>query len=218
MATPAAVTVQEAAKPRSARTRIPSPRLRAFRTRYLPWAIAPLAMLVTFVIGLGATWAPPIPRLVTSSVGPTMGAIGEPVGLDIPSVGIKAAIVPIALEGEELNPPGDVKKVGWWTGSAEPGAENGQSLMTGHAVHTGGGVMNHLGDVNRGASVTVTSKDKSTSYIVQKVFVWSKAEVEKHSEDLFTPDYHQGRLVLVTCADWDGHVWESNVIVFAQPV
>jgi hypothetical protein len=24
--------------------------------------------------------------------------------------------------------------------------------------------------------------------------------------------------VLVTCADWDGRAWDSNVIVFAQPV
>jgi LPXTG-site transpeptidase (sortase) family protein len=175
-------------------------------------------MLAVFVIGLSATWLPPIPRLVTSPVGPALGAIGEPVSIEVPSVKIKAPVVPIELEGDVLNPPADVKKVGWWQRSAQPGATDGQSLLTGHAVHTGGGVMNRLGDVKRGASVTIRSKDKSASFIVQRVFVWSKEDVAEHSEDLFEPDIHGRRLVLVTCADWDGTGWDSNVIVFAQPV
>jgi hypothetical protein len=192
-------------------------RLPWLRQRALPWVAAPLSMLIVFLIGLGATWLPPIPRLVTSPVGPTLGAIGEPVSIEVPSINIKAAVVPIELSGDVLNPPGDVKKVGWWKRSAQPGATHGQSLLTGHAVHTGGGVMNRLGDVRRGASVTIKSKDKTASFIVQKVFVWSKEEVAVHSEDLFEPDIHARRLVLVSCADWDGKTWESNVIVFAQP-
>ncbi|HSI27249.1 MAG TPA: class F sortase [Aeromicrobium sp.] len=189
------------------------------RRKFVPWVAAPLSLLIVFAIGLAATWVPDgIPRVVTSDVGPTLGAIGEPVSLEIPSLKIEAPIVPIKLEGDQLNPPGDVKTVGWWDRSAQPGATNGQSLMTGHAVHTGGGVMNRLGDIRRGASVTVHSKNKSASYIVQSVFVWSKEDVAKHSEDLFEPDVHARRLVLVTCADWDGRAWDSNVIVFAQPV
>jgi len=176
-------------------------------------------MLIVFLIGLGATWVPPIPRLVTSPVGPSLGAIGAPVSIEIPSLKIKAAVVPIEMTSDQvLNPPPDIREVGWWKRSAQPGATNGQSLFTGHAVHTGGGVMDRLGDVRRGASVTIHSHDKSASYIVQKVFVWSKNQVATHSADLFDPQVHERRLVLVTCADWDGHAWESNVIVFAQPV
>ena len=189
------------------------------RRKVVPWVAAPLSLLIVFAIGLAATWVPTgIPRVVTSDVGPSLGAIGEPVRIEIPSLKIKAPVVPIKLEGDQLNPPGDVKTVGWWNGSAQPGATDGQSLMTGHAVHTGGGVMNRLGDVRRGASVTIYSKDKSASFIVQKVFVWSKEDVAEHSEELFEPDTNHRRLVLVTCADWDGSGWDSNVIVFAQPV
>lgn len=188
------------------------------RRRILPWVVAPLSMLLVFVIGLAATWLPSIPRVVTSPVGPTLGAIGEPLSIEIPSLKIKARVVPIELTKDDvLNPPADIREVGWWKRSAQPGATNGQTLMTGHAVHTGGGVMDNLGDVHRGASVLIKSKDKTASYLVQKVFVWSKDDVAVHSEDLFDPTFHERRLVLVTCADWDGKVWESNVIVYAQP-
>lgn len=192
------------------------------RRKVWPWVASPLSMLLVVGIGMSSTWAPDvgvtIPRIISSDVGPSLGAIGVPVDLEIPSVGIKAAVVPIKLEGDQLNPPGDVRKVGWWDGSAQPGSQDGQTLMTGHAVHTGGGVMNRLGDVERGASVLVRSQDEKASFIVEKVFVWSKEKVAEHSEDLFDPDLHGRRLVLVTCADWDGRAWESNVIVFAQPV
>lgn len=186
--------------------------------RYIPWVAAPLSMLIVFLIGLAGTWVPPIPRLVTSPVGPTIGAIGEPTRLIIPTLKIDAPVEPIKLDGDELNPPDDVRTVGWWDRSAQPAAKTGQSLLTGHAVHTGGGVMNRLGDVRRGATVRIEAKDKSASFIVQRVFVWSKEQVAEHSEDLFEPDIHDRRLVLVSCADWDGTGWDSNVIVFAQPV
>jgi hypothetical protein len=196
------------------------------RRRILPWLAAPLAMAVVFGIGLAATWVPDIPRLVTSPIGPTLGSVGEPVRLVIPSLKIDAPVVPIKLDRDRvLRPPNDPSKVGWWDRSAQPGSKEGQSLLTGHSVRLGDGAMDTLGDVHRGATVQIFGatekgghkKPKVASYLVQKVFVYSKDEVAKHSEELFGQDHHPRRLVLVTCTDWDGRIYESNIIVYAQP-
>ncbi|HUQ00053.1 MAG TPA: class F sortase, partial [Aeromicrobium sp.] len=195
------------------------------RRRILPWVAAPLAMAIVFGLGLAAVWVPPIPRVVTSSVGPTIGSVGEPVRLVIPSLDIDAPVVPIELDRDRvLRPPNDPSKVGWWDRSAQPGAKKGQSLLTGHSVRLGDGAMDTLGDVKRGATVQIMGKKdddekepKVASYLVQKVFVYSRKQVADHSEELFGQDHHSRRLVLVTCTDWDGHAYESNIIVYAQP-
>ena len=168
---------------------------------------------------------PAIPRVVTSSVGPTLGSVGEPVRLVIPSLDIDAPVVPIELDRDRvLRPPPDPAKVGWWERSAEPGAKTGQSLITGHSVRLGDGAMDTLGDVKRGATVQVIGEaengeqsGKIASYSVQKVFVYSRKQVADHSEDLFGQDRNPRRLVLVTCTDWDGTAYASNIIVYAQP-
>jgi sortase (surface protein transpeptidase) len=196
-----------------------------FRRRVLPWLVAPLAILGVFAFGTAIVWLPPVPRVVTSTIGPTLGSIGEPVGLVIPSIGVNAKVVPIEMNRETrvLSPPADVTEVGWWTRSAQPGAKSGQTLMTGHSVRLGDGVLDRLGDVRRGATVQVFAagsggkKGKVASYLVQRVFVYSQKEVAAHSDDLFGQGYHPRRLVLVTCTDWDGKEYESNIIVYAQP-
>ena len=196
-----------------------------FRRRVLPWLVAPVTILAVFALGTAMVWMPAVPRVVTSSVGPTLGSIGEPVRLVIPSIQVDAKVVPIEMDRKTrvLSPPGDVTEVGWWTRSAQPGAKSGQSLITGHSVRLGDGVMDRLGDVRRGATVQIFAghkagaKPKVASYTVQRVFVYSKQEVATHSEDLFGQGYHPRRLVLVTCTDWDGKEYESNIIVYAQP-
>lgn len=195
------------------------------RRRILPWVAAPLAMALTFGLGLAAVWMPPIPRVVTASVGPTLGSVGTPVRLVIPSLDVDAPVVPIELDRDRvLRPPQDPSEIGWWERSAQPGADTGQSLLTGHSVRLGDGAMDTLGDVKRGATVQIIGKaekgeksGKIASYSVQKVFVYSRKEVAEHSEDLFGQDHNPRRLVLVTCTDWDGKVYQSNIIVYAQP-
>ena len=173
---------------------------------------------MAFLIGLAATWQPAIPRFVASPLGPAFGEIGQPVSIEIPSLEIEAPVVPIDLVGDVLTPPADVDTVGWWRRSAQPGAREGQTLITGHAVHTGTSAFNPLRNIKRGASVTIRSKNKSASYVVQKVFVWSKPQVAARSEELFDPDEHARRLVLVASANFDGKVWNGNVIVLARPI
>jgi len=151
--------------------------------------------------------------------------VGTPVRLVIPSLDVDAPVVPIKLDRDRvLRPPQDPSEIGWWDRSAQPGAKKGQSLLTGHSVRIGDGAMDTLGDVKRGATVQVFGKPedgektgKIASYSVQKVFVYSRKQVADHSEDLFGQDENPRRLVLVTCTDWDGKAYQSNIIVYAQP-
>jgi hypothetical protein len=45
----------------------------------------------------------------------------------------------------------------------------------------------------------------------------SKDQVAQRAEELFDQSV-PGRLVIVTCTDWDGEVWRSNIITIADPV
>src|SRR5690348_4823575 len=82
-----------------------------------------------------------------------------PTLLIVPSISLRSPIVPIGVDAAGvLTPPADVSEVGWWRGSAKPGALTGQTLITGHTVHTGGGVMNRLGDLRPGAVVQVKDR------------------------------------------------------------
>ncbi|MFI2706233.1 class F sortase, partial [Nocardioides sp. CER28] len=115
-------------------------------------------------------------------------------------------------------PPRDYREVGWWQTSARPGAARGQTVITGHTVHTGGASMNRLGKLTAGDFVDVISQRGRMRYVVQRTKVYSKAAVARHAQDLFGQDHGRGRLVLVTCTDWNGVTYESNVVVVAKPL
>jgi len=142
----------------------------------------------------------------------------DPVRLLIPSLEIDAPIVPIELDGGSLTPPDDANLVGWWTGSAKPGAASGQTLITGHTVHTGGGQMDHLGAIEQGAIIQVVTPGGTLWYRETKVFVYTKDQVSAHAQQLFGQKRKKNRLVLVTCTAWNGSFYQSNVIVFADPL
>jgi hypothetical protein len=189
--------------------------------RHLAFQLAaPVAMVLVFIIGVAILPTVHMPKGVTSFIGPTLRPIGEPVRMEIPSLDSKAEVDPIYVVGETLIPPASPRRVGWWTESAEPWSPTGQTLMTGHATRPGGGYspLNRLRDIRRGATISVWSKNRKATYVVQDVFLWSKKKIREHANDLFDPDYHDRRLVLVTSAGFDGQKWNANVIVFAYPV
>lgn len=146
-------------------------------------------------------------------------APGEPVRLVIPAIDVRARVVPIEMNRKGvLHPPDDVDRVGWWRRSAQPGAAEGQTMLTGHTVSSGGGVMDELGTLTRGDRVTVRTSEGRHVYRTTKVFDYTRAQVARNAHALFGQDRQHGRLVLVTCTDWDGEVYRSNTIVFAEPV
>lgn len=143
---------------------------------------------------------------------------GAPVRLVMPRLKVTAPVVPIEMTGRALDPPRDYREVGWWSASAEPGSGQGQTVITGHTVHTGGASMNRLGRLRVGDRVDVVTKRGTMRYEVQRTRVYSRRQVAAQAPQLFGQDHGRGRLVLVTCTDWNGSAYESNVIVFAKPL
>lgn len=146
-------------------------------------------------------------------------APAQPVRLRIPSLDVVAPVVPIGmLPGRVLQPPADPLEVGWWDVSARAGARRGQTVITGHTVHTGGGALDRVPSLEKGARVLVVSRKGTVRYRVTAVRVLSRAALAEQAQALFGQDRGRGRLVLVTCTDWNGSTFDSNVVVLARPV
>ncbi len=91
-------------------------------------------------------------------------------------------------------------------------------MLTGHTVHTGGGVMDHLGRLHKGQLVKVVTRKGTMVYRTTQVVTWSKPELAKRSVELFGQQRKDERLVLITCTGWTGKEYTSNVVVFAEPL
>lgn len=143
----------------------------------------------------------------------------RPTQLIVPAIGLRARILPIEVAPDGvLSPPVDVSEVGWWKRSARPGSLSGQTLVTGHTVHAGGGVMNRLGDVRPGELIQIRTPQGTVDYRATKVFVYTRAELAEHADQLFGQERKKNRLVLVTCTGWNGTEYDANIIVFADPL
>lgn len=157
--------------------------------------------------------------IVSSLVWPGNGATvpaGAPVRLNMPGAHTKAKVVPIKLEGDVLDPPRNYTQVGWWKGSAKPGSDHGQTVITGHTVHTGGGSMNRLDKLKPQQEVDVLTRRGVFQYQVDKVDVLSRSQLAAQAQRLFGQDHGGGGLVLVTCTDWNGSSYDSNIVVTAH--
>lgn len=141
---------------------------------------------------------------------------GPPRRIVVESLGIDARVVPITTQGTTLDPPADPQVLGWWSGGARAGAARGSALVTGHTVHTGGGAMDDLEQISEGARIRVVTPRGSIRYVARSVKVLGKSAMARQAPRLFSQTA-PGRLVLVTCEDWDGSGYRSNVVVTAQP-
>ena len=142
---------------------------------------------------------------------------GVPVRLVVPSLGVDAPIIPITAPGGVLLPPGDPQTLGWWRDGAQPGAETGGALITGHTVHTGGGAFDDLDTMRSGQRVSVRTSRGVLEYAVSSVTVYRKSTLARDAERIFSQTV-PGRLVLITCEDWNGTGYDSNAVVVADPV
>jgi LPXTG-site transpeptidase (sortase) family protein len=146
------------------------------------------------------------------------GSIDSPQTLRIPSIGVNAPVVPIQATADRvLNPPEDPGVAGWWSDGAAPGEPKGSAVLVGHTVRNrDGGVFDDVGDLDSGDAIEVEGSDTSLAYRVQSVEVLSKEEVAQEAEEIFDQS-GSGRLVIITCDDWDGTGWRSNIITIASP-
>lgn len=141
---------------------------------------------------------------------------GTPERIVIDRLGVDAPVVPIGTTDDTLIPPGDPMTLGWWRDGARTGDELGSALVTGHTVHTGGGALDDLEQLTPGDVVTVQTSAGRIRYDVRSVRVYSKGTIAQDAEELFSQE-SEGRLVLITCEDWDGVKYLSNVVVVALP-
>jgi hypothetical protein len=139
-----------------------------------------------------------------------------PSGILLPQIAISARVIPIVANGGSLIPPANPRVVGWWSDGARPGAEIGSAVMTAHTVHTGGGAFDDLGKLRIGATVTVMTDTGRIRYVVSSVTIYPKRSLATHAAELFDQTV-PGRLVLVTCEDWNGKLYLSNTVVIAEP-
>lgn len=202
------------------------------RGHFSSWLTA--AGLLLVVAGLAA-WLLQSPTATTAStpdagptsVEPAASALIEPVRAKwvpgaprrvvVPSLGIDTPVVPIRTTNDTLVPPSDPQRLGWWADGAKPGASQGSALVTGHTVSTGGGALDDLETLQPGDRVAVRTDRGRVTYAVDKVRIYSKGAVADHAERLFSQGV-PGRLVLITCEDWNGEIYLSNVVVTATPL
>ena len=166
--------------------------------------------------GGGTASAPGVAPDVPAAT-PARRTAGAPRGITIPDLGVDAPVVPIRTAGGTLVPPADPGTLGWWADGARPGDRRGSALLTGHTVHTGGGALDDLERLTRGDRITVRGAAATTTYAVVSVRIYGKGVLARRAEELFDQRV-AGRLVLVTCEDWDGQEYLSNVVVTAAPV
>jgi LPXTG-site transpeptidase (sortase) family protein len=143
-------------------------------------------------------------------------AMAAPTHVVIPSLGVDAPIIPIGVVDGILIPPADPQTLGWWSDGALPGAVRGGALVTGHTVHTGGGQLDDLEQVRRGDAVRIRTAKGVIRYAVTQVRIYRKATLARDAQEVFSQT-GPGRLVLITCEDWDGSKYLSNVVVYAEP-
>lgn len=141
---------------------------------------------------------------------------GPPQVVVVPALGIRSSIDPIRVAGGALTPPSDPGRIGWWADGARPGALAGKAVLTGHTVQAGGGAFDDLETLAAGETVVVEATGGRVTYDVTSVRVLSREELARENESIFRLGGPH-RLVLITCEDWDGVAYRSNVVVEATP-
>jgi LPXTG-site transpeptidase (sortase) family protein len=151
-----------------------------------------------------------------SLAGVRLEAAGPPLEVRIPRLGVDSSVVPISGQSGTLLPPDDPQLLGWWQEGKPVGAQYGTSVVTGHAVHTGGGALDQLGELVAGDSLRVRTDAGWIRYVVQRTRIYSKGALADDAESIFRLG-GPGRLVLISCDDWNGEIFESNAVVYATP-
>ena len=144
-------------------------------------------------------------------------AMGTPRRLVIKALNVDVPVLPIDAPGGVLLPPSDPRSLGWWRDGAEAGAARGSVLIAGHTVSSGGGAFDNLETLTPGDRVRVRTTNGVVAYRVTGVTIYRKAAPARHSERLFSQSV-PGRLVLVTCEDWNGSTYLSNAVALAEPL
>jgi LPXTG-site transpeptidase (sortase) family protein len=149
--------------------------------------------------------------------GVRLESAGWPREVVVKRLHVDSDVVPISGQSGSLLPPSDPQLLGWWKEGRPVGSEYGTAVVTGHTVHTGGGALDHLDQLVVGDTVRVRTDDGWIQYAVRRTQTYSTDQLARDAEQIFRQG-GAGRLVLITCDDWNGSFYESNAVVFATPV
>lgn len=150
----------------------------------------------------------------------TAGAL--PLSITVPSINKTFPIAPIQLSaGNVLEPPVDPEVVGWWSKSARPGAPSGQGVFTGHSTRDDAetSALNRLATLSLEDVIIIKTAKGDRTYKVSRIEKIKRTDVSSKSVEFFSQKTDEaGRIVLITCDDFNGEDWVNNVMVFANPV
>lgn len=144
-------------------------------------------------------------------------ARGRPYELILPRLSVRAQIQGIHVSDGVLEPPADPRQVGWDVQSALPGSVQGTTVVTGHTVHSGGGALDDIGLLRQGDQLSVRTNRGLVAYAVVGITRVTKDAMVRRIPQVFRSEV-PGRLVLITCTDWNGTEYLGNTLVFARPV
>ena len=135
--------------------------------------------------------------------------------------GQSAVVVPARTAGGELQVPDDIRRVGWWDGSAYAGDPFGATVIAGHvdAPHQGLGYFERLLRIRPGATITLRGEGHQAAYRVVTVDAIYKDALSAASPAFDQRGGH--RLVLLTCTgtfDRSTRSYDQNLVVTAEPV
>jgi sortase (surface protein transpeptidase) len=148
---------------------------------------------------------------------PSPQQVPEPVGLTIPSIGVRTGLVHLGLTPSgALQVPATTAVAGWYTGSARPGAI-GAAVIAGHIDSVSGpGVFFRLRLLRPGERVYVRRSDGSLA-VFEVTAVHSYLKTQFPTVAVYGP-VPDAELRLITCGgtfDYATGHYLSNVIVYA---
>jgi sortase (surface protein transpeptidase) len=157
-----------------------------------------------------------------SSTGRAPVAASVPTTIDIPSIGVHSAVVPIgkASDGTLAVPqPGpNLNKAAWYKQSVTPG-QDGPSIIEGHIDSIyGPSVFYKLGALRPGDKITVIRADHSTvQFTVDGVRSYA-SHADFPTATVYGSELNRSTLRLITCSNFDSSIghYVGNTVVFAH--
>ncbi|MCX6395019.1 MAG: class F sortase [Propionibacteriales bacterium] len=197
----------------------------------LPWAVPQIPDLFAEAVPeqtrtpvtVEPSIAPPEPQpSVTAKpdnplLGKRLRSAGTPLEVTVPRLKVNSSVVPISGQSGSLLPPNNPQILGWWQEGSGVGSAAGSAVVTGHTVSTGGGAFDQLGKLVPGDKIKVRTAAGTIDYVVRQVRDVPVDVLARTAKEIFDQT-RAGRLVLITCSDFNGTVYLSNSVVYADPV
>lgn len=179
-------------------------------------AVLPAVLGALLVAGCGSPAGDLLPAAPVVTGAP---ALGEPVEIGIPRIGVSSSLVGLGLAADqtvEVPPVETPMQAGWFTGGPAPG-QVGPAVVLGH-VDGGGqaGVFHRLHELRPGDEIVIGLTGATARFVVRGVDQVPKSQfpTEAVYGDTAVPE-----LRLITCGgefDRTARSYRDNVIVYAE--